>query len=265
MDICCEDKEMIFQYNNTPIYYTQKGAGPALILIHGFLESAAIWNHFINPLSEKFTVLTIDLPGHGQSGTIAQIHTMELMAKVVNALMVSLKIPEAILLGHSMGGYVALAFTELYEEKVSKLLLLNSTTESDSEERKANRNRAIQLIAKEKKGFLTMAISNLFSETSRKIFSEAVETLKKEAFLFPSEGIIAIIKGMRDRKDRTEVLKKFPREKWIICGAEDPLIPLTISKSISKQTHVPIKILQGSHMSWLENEQEIVNFLLFVD
>ncbi|MEZ4779947.1 MAG: alpha/beta hydrolase, partial [Flavobacteriaceae bacterium] len=226
---------MIFQYNNTPIYYHVKGKGPALVLLHGFLESSNIWNNFIRPLSEKYTVITIDLPGHGKSDTVAEIHTMELMAEAVNSLLISLKISEVILMGHSMGGYVALAFTELFEEKVGKLLLLNSTTEADSTERKENRNRAIDLITKGKNPFLSMAIPHLFSETSRKTFSEAIEILKKEAFLFPTEGIIANIKGMRNRKERTFVLKNFSKEKWIICGIEDPIVPVTTSKSISKQ------------------------------
>ncbi|MEZ4778272.1 MAG: alpha/beta hydrolase, partial [Flavobacteriaceae bacterium] len=157
------------------------------------------------------------------------------------------------------------AFTELFEEKVSKLILLNSTSEADSKERKVNRNRAIGFIQKEKKSFLGMAISNLFSENSKICYSKEIEWLKKEALLFPTEGIIANIKGMRDRKSRTFILKEFSKEKWLICGENDPIIPVTSSKSISKKTNTNLKILLGSHMSWLENEAEIVKFLLFID
>ncbi|MEZ4858956.1 MAG: alpha/beta hydrolase [Flavobacteriaceae bacterium] len=256
---------MIFQFNNTSIYYETYGKGPALLLLHGFLESARIWKEFIPPLSEKYTLVIPDLPGHGKSEIIGETHAMELMAEVMDGLFQHLKINKAIVLGHSMGGYVALAFTELFEEKVSKLILLNSTTEADSEERKENRNRAIQFIEKEKGSFLSMAISNLFSETSRIIYCKEIESLKKEAQGFPSKGIIANSKGMRDRKDRTYILKSFSKEKWIVCGYEDPIVPVAISKSIAKTTNTPLFILPGSHMSWLENKDEIVKFLLFID
>jgi pimeloyl-ACP methyl ester carboxylesterase len=260
-----EDRKMIFQYDNSSIYYKVFGNGPALVLLHGFLESSSIWKNLVEPLSEKYTVIIIDLPGHGKSETIAEVHTMELMAKAIHELLLSLKISDAILAGHSMGGYVALAYTELFEEKVSKLILLNSTTDVDTEERKLNRNRAVEIINQEKKSFLNMAIANLFSPTSRLRFAKEIEGLKKEAYGFPPKGIIANIKGMRDRKDRINVLKKFPRTKWIICGNEDPVIPLSSSKSISKETNSKLKILSGSHMSWLENEEEIVNFMLLID
>ena len=260
-----EDRKMIFQYDNTSIYYESQGKGPTIVLLHGFLESSSIWKNFIKPLSKKYTVILIDLPGHGKSDSISETHSMELIAKVVNELLHFLKIDKAIFVGHSMGGYAALAFTELFEENVLKLILLNSTTEADSDERKENRNRATQLIEKEKKPFLSMAISNLFSEKSRSEFSKEIALLKKEALLFSSHGIIANIIGMRDRKDRTEILKKFPRTKWIVCGNEDPIVPISISKRIAGETNSEIKILPSSHMSWLENEAEIVKFLLFID
>ncbi len=260
-----EDRKMIFQYDNTSIYYEIYGKGQAIVLLHGFLESSSIWKNFIKPLSEKFTVILIDLPGHGKSDSIAETHSMELMAEVVNELLHFLKIDKAIFVGHSMGGYVALAFTELFEEKVLKLILLNSTTEADNDERIENRNRALQLLKKQKKTFIGMAISNLFSEKTRLQFLKEIEILKEEAYQFTTKGISANIKGMRDRKDRTEILKKFPRTKWIVCGHEDTIVPISISKNIARETNSEIKILPSSHMSWLENQEEIVKFLLFID
>ena len=110
-----------------------------------------------------------------------------------------------------------------------------------------------------------MAISNLFSIKSKSLFKNEIELLKKKAQSFSTQGIIANIKGMRDRVDRTIILSKFNKQKWILCGDEDPLIPLNSSESIAKQTETSIKILSGSHMSWLENESEIVNFLHLID
>ncbi len=256
---------MIFQYDNSNIYYEAYGNGPAMVLLHGFLESSTIWKNYVTPLSEKYTVIIIDLPGHGKSETITEAHTMELMAKVINELLLSLKISQAILVGHSMGGYISLAFTELFEEKVLKLILLNSTTEADTEERKLNRSRAVKIIQHEKNSFLSMAIANLFSPTSRLSFATEIKTLIKEAQGFSPQGIIANIKGMRDREDRSHILKSFSKEKWIICGTEDSIVPLSTSKVISERTNSNLIILSGSHMSWLESEAEIVKFLLLID
>lgn len=256
---------MIFQYSNSKIYYEIEGKGPNLLLLHGFLESSSIWKNIVPKVKDKFTTIILDLPGHGKSESISENHTMESQAAVVRALLDSLNFENVILLGHSMGGYVALAFTELYELRVSKLILLNSTTKADTPERKLNRNRAIKLLQKEKNSFIGMAISNLFSIKSKSLFKNEIELLKKEAQSFSTQGIIANLKGMRDREDRTIILSKFNKEKWILCSDEDPLISLNTSESIAKQTETPIKILHGSHMSWLENESEIVNFLHLID
>ena len=74
---------MIYHYHHTPIFYSIYGQGPVLVLLHGFLESSVMWDHFVPKLSEKHTVVCIDLPGHGKSGVIDTIHGMELMAEVV--------------------------------------------------------------------------------------------------------------------------------------------------------------------------------------
>ncbi len=200
---------MIFHYQNTPIYYKTFGEGPAMVLLHGFLESSTMWERLIPQLSKNNFVVAIDLPGHGKSGVISEVHSMELMATVVDALIQSLQITTATFVGHSMGGYVALAFTELFPEKVKKLFLLNSTPVADSEERKENRDRALAIIDKNPEAYISMAIGNLFADSSREAFSAEIETMKREAFSFPVEGIKAAIKGMRDRKDRTLILKNF--------------------------------------------------------
>src|SRR5690606_23884260 len=123
-------------FKNTQIYYDTRGNGPAMVLLHGFLESSKMWEPLIPELSKNRQIITIDLPGMGESGVIEEIHSMELMAQVVDALIDHLQIPIATLIGHSMGGYVTMAFTEMYADKVEKLVLLNSTPIADSEEKK---------------------------------------------------------------------------------------------------------------------------------
>src|SRR5690606_41105093 len=111
-----------------------------------------------------------------------------------------------------------------------KLILLNSTPIADSEERIENRNRALKVIDQNPQAYISMTIGNLFAETSREKFVSEIETLKNEAYSFPVEGIKAAIRGMRDRKDRTEVLTGFKKGKYMILEEDDPIFPMLEAK-----------------------------------
>ena len=253
---------MIYHYNQVPIFYQITGQGPAVILLHGFLERSTMWFRLIPELIKKNTVITLDLPGHGKSGSIAGTHSMELMAEVVFSLLKYLKIESASFIGHSMGGYVTLAFAEAYEPMMDRLILLNSTSKADSPERKRNRERALVVISENKKLFIGSAINNLFTENARLKYPLEIATLKDQAYSFPVEGIKAAILGMKDRKDRTWVLEKFRREKYLICGDEDPIVPIADSKAIAAATQCELKVLHGGHMSWIENTAEMLKFYI---
>lgn len=256
---------MIYQFQNKQVFYSVEGEGTPLVLLHGFLESSTMWQGLTKDFADTHQVVSVDLPGHGKTETIENSHSMELMATMVHSLIESLNLNKVMLLGHSMGGYVALAFVELFPEKVSHLVLLNSTAAADSPERIVNRNRALELIKNEKRGFIAAAIPQLFCDKSRSRFAKDIEALIREAKEFPGEGIAANIRGMRDRKDRTHVLKAFDGPKILICGEEDPVIPLEHSKSLAIASDTPIEILSGSHMSWLENPPEIVKIVHFIE
>ncbi len=255
---------MIYHYKNIPIYYETFGKGPAIVLLHGFLESSIMWKPLIPELSKNNFLLTIDFPGHGKSGVISEIHSMELMAEVVNEIMEHLQISTATFIGHSMGGYVALACAEMFPEKAEKLILLNSTPVADSEERKENRDRALKVIDQNPKAYIGMAIGNLFAETSREKFAAEIEALKTEAYSYPVEGIKAAIKGMRDRKDRTKVLRQFKKEKFMVLAEEDPILPLLETKELANQCGVSLEIIKGGHMSTIENLDSVYKFLQFI-
>lgn len=254
---------MIYHYQNIPIFYETFGHGPAVVLLHGFLESSTMWKPFIPKLSENNTIIVLDFPGHGRSGVVSDTHSMELMAEVVNDILQHLQITSATFTGHSMGGYVVLAYAEMFPEKVKKLILLNSTPAADSEERKETRNRALKVIDQNPKAYISIAIGNLFAETSRDKFATEIEALKEEAFSLPVEGIKAAIKGMRDRKDRAQVLKNFAREKHMVLAKEDPILSFSETKKLAVECGVSVKIIEGGHMSTIEKSDFIEKFLLF--
>ena len=128
-----------------------------------FLESSKIWKAFIPQLAKKNRVVCIDLLGHGKTDCLGYIHSMELMAEVVEFVLKHLRIRKSIFIGHSMGGYVALAFAEKNPDNVKGLCLLNSTAGADSPQKKKNRDRGISAVKQNHKTFIRIAVANLFT------------------------------------------------------------------------------------------------------
>ncbi|PCH53518.1 MAG: alpha/beta hydrolase, partial [Flavobacteriaceae bacterium] len=137
---------MNFLYRNTTVHYTSAGTGSTIVLLHGFLENSTMWNEITKVLSKKNNVICIDLLGHGKTENHGYIHTMKDQAEMVKAVLNHLRLRKYVLIGHSMGGYIALAFIKLFPQNVKGLCLMNSTALPDSEEKKINRDRAIKAV-----------------------------------------------------------------------------------------------------------------------
>src|SRR5690554_3916601 len=105
-----------------------EGKGNPVVLIHGYLENMQMWEDYAKQLSKDFQVIRMDLPGHGDSAVLNEIHSMELVAREIKEVLDFLKITKTLVVGHSMGGYVSLALTELFPEKVKALVLMNSSS-----------------------------------------------------------------------------------------------------------------------------------------
>src|SRR5690606_39743358 len=105
---------MTIDYKGVPVFFTDTGIGNPVVLLHGFLENVRMWDHFIPELSKNNRVICIDLLGHGKTSCLGYIHSMELMAETVKAVLDHLNITKSIFVAHSMGGYVALAFIEMF-------------------------------------------------------------------------------------------------------------------------------------------------------
>jgi pimeloyl-ACP methyl ester carboxylesterase len=252
---------------NTPsdLAFERTGRGQPLLLLHGFLEDGRIWADLARNLKQTRDIIVPDLPGHGRSPVLHEVHSMELMADSVVAVLDKLQLERVTVIGHSMGGYVALAMAERWPERLSGLVLLNSTPEADSPERRHNRDRALKLIEQDQLAFIRQAIPALFPASAIRIHRETIDQLVDRAIEFPLSGIRAAIMGMRDRADRTEVLKDFGRGKLWIAGRLDALIPISRALSVAEQSKTPIEILEGGHMSWTENPSILTNIVHFID
>ncbi|PWA03967.1 alpha/beta fold hydrolase [Flavobacterium psychrotolerans] len=249
-------------YKNSKIAYSDSGKGTAIVLLHGFLENQTMWQEFVPEFSKKYRVITIDLLGHGNTECLGYIHSMEDNADVVHEVLSKLRIRKAVFVGHSMGGYVALAYAELYPEHVKGLVLLNSTSRADSEERKLNRDRAIKVVKKEYTSFVGLSIANLFSEDNRERLADEIEKVKTEALKTPLQGIVASLEGMKTRKDREVLLHFGPYPKMLILGKKDPVLNYEENLEQIENTNAQLVTFPDGHMSTIENKTELKKVLL---
>ncbi len=249
-------------HKNTKISYSDTGKGTAIVLLHGFLENKSMWDFYIAEFSKKNRVITIDLLGHGETECLGYVHTMEDHADAAHAVLSELRIRKAIFVGHSMGGYVALAFAELYSDNIKGLVLLNSTARADREERKINRDRAIKVVKQSFVNFITLSMDYLFSESNRERLSSEIKNVKKEALKTPLQGIVASLEGMKIRRDREVLLHLTPYPKLLILGEKDSVLNYEETKEQIENTGVQLVTFPDGHMSHIENKEELMKELL---
>lgn len=248
---------MIVNFKNTPIHLDKYGEGHPLILLHGFLEERTIWNEFIPDLQKEHLVICPDLFGHGETPALSDIHTMEEVAEAIAFIMDELNLESASLIGHSMGGYISMAFLDKYPERVNRIMLLNSSPKADSIERLEEREQVMRIVPKHKGVFVKSAVSKLFAEESRVQFKNELNQRIEAAMKMEVDSIIAAVKGMKIRKDREQILKNYLGAKWIVAGKEDALIPFDMIKEIAQNTGSRLIELPGGHMSYIEQKEKV--------
>ncbi len=252
---------MNFIYKNTHLNFTILGKGSVIVLLHGFLENSTMWNEIAAVLSKKNKVICIDLLGHGKTENHGYIHTMEDQAEMVKAILNHLQLRKYIIIGHSMGGYIALAFAKLFPQNVKGLCLMNSTALPDSEEKKINRDRAIIAVKQNHKTFVRIAIPMLFSEENRTVFTSEIKQITDEALQISPQGIIASLEGMKIRKDQTSIYKNSNFPIQMIVGKQDPALDYLSLINQTQNTKVKVVEFPDGHMSHVENKDDLMNAL----
>ena len=245
-------------YKNIKIHFSVEGKGRAIVLLHGFLEDSGMWNEISKELSKKFRVVTIDLLGHGKTENLSYVHTMEEQATMVKFVLDKLKLRKYILVGHSMGGYVSLAFAEVYPNNLKGICLMNSTAIADSKEKQSNRDRAIEAAKYNPDIFIKMAIPNLFAEKNRLTFKKEIEQITLGAIEMSKQGIIAALDGMKIRKDRSFLFKTLPFPILLILGKKDPVLDYKSMVTQTRNTPVTTVEFDDGHMSHIENKNDLL-------
>jgi pimeloyl-ACP methyl ester carboxylesterase len=251
---------MVLNYKKAAVFYTDTATsnGTTIVLLHGFLENASMWNEISSELSKRNRIVTIDLLGHGRSDCLGYLHSMELFSETVEAVLKQLRIRKCIVIGHSLGGYVALAFAERNPQKIKGLCLLNATSNEDDQERKQLRTRANMMIQNNFTTMVRMSFTNLFSEVSRVNYADEIKNGLDEALKTPIQGYIAGQEGMKLRPNRNHVLAKNDFKKMIITGRKDPVLEIQKSIEEAEKTNSKLIIFPDGHMSHIENFAKLI-------
>jgi pimeloyl-ACP methyl ester carboxylesterase len=253
---------MEIEYQNGNIYFEVHGQGNALVLLHGFTETVKIWYEFQSKLSTSFQVILIDLPGHGKSSVLAEEHSMELMADSVKAVLDHLKLDSAVLVGHSMGGYVCLSFARKYNKMVKGLGLFHSTSLADSDEIKQSRDRAIEAIKNNHSRFLLNFLPDLFAPETKDLFQEEIQALYDEAHKMDPKGMLAAQLGMRNRTSTLDVLINAAYPVMFIAGQKDTKVPfenIWVQMALTETAHSLI-LRNTGHMGNIEAKLQTLDF-----
>ncbi|MCT4603195.1 MAG: alpha/beta hydrolase [Marinifilum sp.] len=246
------------ELDNYTLRFRDKGKGNTVVLLHGYLESIETFETFADDLSSLARVITVDLPGHGLSELKTDSCSIDEMAQAVNKLVDHLKIERINIVGHSMGGYVALAYADLFIDKLESFCLFHSTPNADTEEKKTNRKKEIELVKNGKKELICKtSIPNTFSNSNLKKFAHEIDRITQIACNTPDKGIIAALEAMMARPDRNHVVKALDMPKVSMIGKMDNFIPFDVARQIARDSNLTPFVLQTSgHMGFIEQRQE---------
>lgn len=212
------------KYKNETVSFYDKGKGRVVVLLHGYLGSYKIWDNTIQNLSKSYRVVAIDLPGHGATSNFGYAHSMELMAKCVKTVLDTLRLKRYVIIGHSMGGYVALAFADLFPDNLKGICLYHSTAYADSDEKKNDRLRAIELVKKSRNIYTKATIKNLFATKNLKYLKQEISFATEIAKSTGKQGVIAALYGMRDRPSRDLILGLVEYPIMMVVGELDNVL-----------------------------------------
>jgi pimeloyl-ACP methyl ester carboxylesterase len=239
------------------LHFFEKGQGPVLLFLHGFCETGEMWRHFADSLSTQYRVLCPDLPGFGASPITHPITCLEDVAEQLEEWMDALQIQHPIVLGHSLGGYVALALLERMGDRIKAIGLLHSTAYADDLEKKELRNRVIIFLKKHGAAkFVSSFVPQLFPEHRREELAGAMAHAIEDGQRSSLEGLLAYTVAMRDRKDRLAVLEQFEGPKLLLAGTIDGAVKIESSRAQQGAFTHYIELEGVGHLGMVEEKEK---------
>lgn len=246
--------------HNYTLHHQLQGTGKPVVFLHGFLEDSTMWKPIIQGLT-PIQSLCIDLPGHGKS-LLPEELSLEIMTDFVVDLLKRYELEDVVIVGHSLGGYIALHLAERKDITINQVVLLHSHPWADEGEKKTNRTRAARVVEYDKMLFIREAIPNLYhlplQEKHAKDIDDGIELAQKMS----TEAIIQNLLAMRDREEKTEVLKEWGDKLHIIQGEFDSLINTEEIRSLTKRHNNNFYLISGiGHMGHQEAPEIVISYL----
>lgn len=250
------------QANGIELAYQEQGQGKAVVLLHGFCGSSAYWEYIIPELAKDCRVIAPDLRGHGNSAVSVGTYSMELFAEDIKQLLDHLDISEATLLGHSLGGYVTLAFADKYPERLNAFGLIHSTGLPDTDEARQNRYKGAERIGQEGiEPFINDLIPKLFAKNNLQSMKDEVEKARQIGLATKPEGAQNTLKGMAERSDRNYVIANTSLPVLLVAGADDQVISPDKTFSVEHQLMTAETLPYVGHMSMYEGPNKLNDIL----
>jgi pimeloyl-ACP methyl ester carboxylesterase len=258
--------KQILEIEGYRIYTIVEGEGSPLLLLHSYWGSHILFDRLTAVLSATMRVIRIDLPGHGKSGIPPSDYTFEKFAVVLNTLLIRLDVREQVsIIGHSMGGYAAMAFARQYPEKMASLVLMHSPTKAADNQSIKLREREYRLLRKGKKDLLLQVTipSNFASENLDSMENE-ISLLFQTSNLITTEGALMSIHAINHRGNSLEVLQNAKYPILIIIGKYDKVY--SADDQLAEGAKIPnaevMLLCHSGHLGFLEEEFLVGNKLL---
>jgi len=257
--------DKIIQHLESNISYSIEGAGETLVLLHGFCEDKSVWHEFKKPLLLNVNIICIDLPGFGKSLPGNNHLSMELIADAVLSVLNEEQIEKCFLIGHSMGGYVALSFAEKYSGRLKGFGLFHSSCFADDELKKETRKKVAEFVVKNgSRAFADQLFPTLFTTEFADRNKELIVAIEEKAAIIPEQSIANASLAMRERIDKTDFLKNTKLPILIIIGKNDLAIPFERSVMMAHlpSTAVICMLEKSAHMGMLEEPDKSIMAIL---
>jgi pimeloyl-ACP methyl ester carboxylesterase len=251
-------KTKSLKLQDSTIAYIEKGEGAPIVLLHGFCGSSRYWEKVLPELAENYRVIVPDLPGHGETSLFRENTSIRDIAEIMKELLDKLNIQQVTMFGHSLGGYIVLAFAEKYSERLNGFSLIHSTAFPDSEEAKTGRLANVEKVRQAGiHPLIEGLVPKLFSPDN--LNSSIVEIAKDIGYLTSPQGAISSLLAMKERPDQNIVLEKSLLPVLLIAGEKDQIIPPEKTFSVSSANIKHSLIKNSGHMSMYENPKELIS------
>ncbi len=246
------------QYESVALACEEFGQGKPVVFLHGFPFDHSIWHPLVPHLEKRARLILPDLRGHGQSPAPEGVYTMRAMAEDVVRLLDRLEVDKAVIVGHSMGGYVSLAFAHAYPGRLAGLGLVATQAGADSPERRQARLKAARLVPR--RGVKPVVDGMIAKVTSR---PELLPQLTELMMRANPIGVVGALRGMAERPDMIGLLADITAPAVVLAGARDQLVTMEAMKMMAQMLPKGwlVEIEDGGHMPMMESPEAVAEAL----